>query len=734
MFSLLRSRSFKIKFRYYFIESFKSLLKGLFIFGPTYHLVERTFLWNDLSIFLSRFRDPALDFLNIVLGFSEGWVLIGILTFIYFHWHSRSRRLVINLIAYLLGMMLWIFIFIEDSLYFQENLFFWYRETEQSKEFLLLLLSGVGLMLSLLLFDILLSVIKKYKIILITLNKDYFLAIKDSFLKGTDWIQEKFYIDGVHSSQIIDLPLENLSEVEEIRRLASDDTLFLNFEKNIDLVHKEIEIYNSVKNRRSSLVMCVDGSWGSGKTSIVQIVKNRFLPKNKRFDLENGLTWLTFKPWGFSNKDELVESFLEEMRRILKVNYGINLGSEFDRYIKMITPMFDQNGAIKNFLKSVELISGFNNKTYGELKESISKKLKNLPGTIVILIDDLDRLSYGELMLILKLVKENMDFSGLVFILPFDYSKVSRLIVEERKGVDYYSDYLQKIISSKVAVNAISYKEMKNLFFKVINEEFESRRLEKKLDGQESLLVFEQYVLEFTRDQFRDMLLSKDGPTITEASPLFQFYSELFNYHKSHIRRSYPDLYESILSDPGEGLRLSISRHSSGEISNLDQLIEYLYRPINKVLRANLLETLKGLAQSLSRPGVAWVTEFSSGLEPIISPYTPRGINRKESLESHINNFWANNSGLVSPNRDEVSKIIDELGRNVEEYINKFESSQLNKKDENFVKSWLSKKITPRDTKLFASFLSLAGDVDWSSLDSRKKIVKSYFENNLTNN
>lgn len=91
------------------------------------------------------------------------------------------------------------------------------------------------------------------------------------------------------TSQLIDNPIQSVEEdVLEWKPIADE---FANYVLNLDA--------------SQGLVIGLIGSWGSGKTSFINLAKPKFKSKN--------VPVIGFNPWLFSGTDQLVYRFFSEL-------------------------------------------------------------------------------------------------------------------------------------------------------------------------------------------------------------------------------------------------------------------------------------------------------------------------------------------------------------------------------------------------------------------------------------
>ena len=107
-----------------------------------------------------------------------------------------------------------------------------------------------------------------------------------------------------------------------IKDLGED---YLQQEKFVNRLKSVITDYNS----QDSLTIQLRGEWGSGKSSVLNMLKNSL-----EEDSEKGPLVMYFNPWNFSTKNELIKSFFKELSVIFKENMGDEEFSKLNDYLK----------------------------------------------------------------------------------------------------------------------------------------------------------------------------------------------------------------------------------------------------------------------------------------------------------------------------------------------------------------------------------------------------------------
>lgn len=196
----------------------------------------------------------------------------------------------------------------------------------------------------------------------------------------------------------------------------------------------------------SGFVIGLTGPWGSGKTSVLEMV-----------GAELGETDVTaivrFNPWLFSGTEQLVEHFFAELAGQLEASGSRALGtvakalrgygrvvSAF-RYLPYVGEIARVSSEAAKDAGSA--LSGDKEATAHFRADELRDQLRTLDRPVVILLDDLDRLRKDEIVDVVRLVRLVGDFPNLVYLLAFDRPAVEAALGETRAGG---RDYLEKII------------------------------------------------------------------------------------------------------------------------------------------------------------------------------------------------------------------------------------------------------------------------------------------------
>ena len=193
------------------------------------------------------------------------------------------------------------------------------------------------------------------------------------------------------------------------------------------------QIYASLVSDQfaTELVVAVTGEWGSGKSTI--------LDQLSKFAKGNGVQVFKFVPWMVLNEDALVRSFLEGLASKTAVNK-----KDWRRHFRKLAKYlirFTNNSA--PFMKNV--FDDFLDQTLDEVYENFKETFKKSQAPILVLVDELDRLTDQEIKTVFRMIKAIGDLPNVSYLLAFDKKRISDALSisdSETSGVSY----LEKIV------------------------------------------------------------------------------------------------------------------------------------------------------------------------------------------------------------------------------------------------------------------------------------------------
>jgi KAP family P-loop domain. len=213
---------------------------------------------------------------------------------------------------------------------------------------------------------------------------------------------------------------------------------------------------------RHPFVFGIEGGWGSGKTSFINLVK-AYLEKDPAIRI------LDFNPWMSSSVQQMTTDFFSLMAESTP---EMRLKMKFREYGKALATA-DGTGIVGKVVEGI-----CPSQDLGTILEFINGCIKRQGLRFVVFIDDTDRLDKEELLAILKLVRNTAKFRNTVFVLTYDRYYVDSVLKtyfeDERIGKAYPDKIVNfqfELPSSAKDYYEILKKEINNsIYIKAHNE------------------------------------------------------------------------------------------------------------------------------------------------------------------------------------------------------------------------------------------------------------------------
>lgn len=215
----------------------------------------------------------------------------------------------------------------------------------------------------------------------------------------------------------------------------------------------------------SSLVMALTGPWGTGKTSLLNLIEDSLGP--------DGPLIVRFNPWLFSGTEQLVSNFFDELAsQVVEKSDGKldAVGVRLRQYGELLSPL----KVIPVVGSWIDLAAAGSKAVGGALqtsdpvppslraqRETIAGALREAGKKIVVMVDDIDRLEDDEIRHVMRLVRLVGDFPNLVYLLAFDSRRVASVLARGNQQDGHR--YLEKIVQLMYPVPAIGRTELRGL-------------------------------------------------------------------------------------------------------------------------------------------------------------------------------------------------------------------------------------------------------------------------------
>jgi predicted KAP-like P-loop ATPase len=202
-----------------------------------------------------------------------------------------------------------------------------------------------------------------------------------------------------------------------------------------------VEIASKIKTStfETAFAIGINANWGVGKSTFFNFLK-------KNLEGDNETLMVEFNPWGALDRTYLIQDFFATLGKGIQPYYS-SLAGMLKDYSKKLVDATD-NQVTKTIHFSISGI--FGGSTLNQIKTEIDEALGKLGKKLVIFIDDVDRMDSGEVVEVLKLIRNTADFRNTFFIVAYDRNYVSSSI---KTTNDYKPQlYLEKIFQLEITL------------------------------------------------------------------------------------------------------------------------------------------------------------------------------------------------------------------------------------------------------------------------------------------
>lgn len=309
---------------------------------------------------------------------------------------------------------------------------------------------------------------------------------------------------------------------------------------------------------QDSLVVAIFGQWGSGKTSL----KNLILENLENQDSDSRPTIIEFNPWQFSVRETIAHEFFKNVgaalgessiqkdedrkESLLTYAHALETGapfvdlfrSRFSIASSLLAALFlgislttlsvwaflvssalavlgeflrKSATAAKALASLLEHRSRIDTRTIPRLKRVTAERLSNRSTPLLVVMDDLDRLTADEIQKIFRLIKVHADFPKMVYLLLCQRDVVEKALeTSATKG----REYLEKIVQVGFDIPAIEQQRLESVLFSELD----------RILGAESISK------RFNKRRWANLYLEGLRPYFTSLRGVYRFLST-FRFH-----------------------------------------------------------------------------------------------------------------------------------------------------------------------------------------------------------
>lgn len=297
----------------------------------------------------------------------------------------------------------------------------------------------------------------------------------------------------------------------------------------------------------------VFGRWGTGKSTFMNLLRRRLSIEERREAEESGgFHTVLFQPWQFEEKEEVWKALLlsvirylevvqarratpgsrdaERIRRTL-VELALNVGKlALTKTVQTMTSgAIDLEKVLDAYAKTArdnsQFINTFRDK-FGDLKQEILTAEGGDTGRLFVFVDDLDRCTPENCIMVLEAIKLFFDLPECVFILGIDREVVQRGIeqkYQQNLGI-HGQDYIDKLIQLPFSLPPIRHETFER-FVRTITGDFQfgeeiQALIVRAAEGNPRLAKRLSNCLQLTRTVARRLYDGAGGSLLTQIGTL----------------------------------------------------------------------------------------------------------------------------------------------------------------------------------------------------------------------
>lgn len=360
------------------------------------------------------------------------------------------------------------------------------------------------------------------------------------------------------------------------------------------------------------LVLALYGPWGSGKSTVLSYVQHYL----DRLSEDEQPVVVEFNPWWFSGQENLARAFLGQLQAVLpaKSEKFKQLGDLLADFAEGIGGLIDLTGVSGGAGGLIGKLLGHAKrkpKDVPALKESITAILQKAGKRILVVIDDIDRLTPEETRQLFTVIKALADFPNVVYLLAFD-REVAAQAIEQQSGLPG-DRYLEKIIQvpfelppvDRVALRAALFKRLDEVLGETPEGSFDQSYWTNVYhDGIDPLIQVPRDVVRLTNT------LAVTYPSVRgEVNPVDFIALET-------LRVFLPDLYDVIRTNPDRFSGHSRDDRYEGDRNAAQAFHEQWVSEVPEELRESTRALLERIFPKIGQMGYGpdWLAEWRRNL------------------------------------------------------------------------------------------------------------------------
>lgn len=200
------------------------------------------------------------------------------------------------------------------------------------------------------------------------------------------------------------------------------------------LIDKIEQTFKSKLIKDSAFNILINESYGFGKTSFLKSLK---IEANQQH-----LIQLEFKPWLCESSEQMMQEYFDVVREALS-KYEPSIDSKIKKYVRSLSWVDNE---WTSWLKP------FTAKSIWQANHDLNKVLGRMTHPVIVLIDDVDRLSVSEITTLFSLLRNTADFPNIINIVAAQKSYIENQLLAE--GIETPEIFIKKFFNFEMRLPA----------------------------------------------------------------------------------------------------------------------------------------------------------------------------------------------------------------------------------------------------------------------------------------
>ena len=215
-------------------------------------------------------------------------------------------------------------------------------------------------------------------------------------------------------------------------------------------------------NPHDGLVVAIQGAWGSGKSTVLNFVE-------VVLEDDESTEVVRFNPWWFSGQEALTRNFLIQLALALEKREILD-----SSLVRGVSDFADEltgsPSGLSQLFRALRRTKSRKLKDISKLRSEIQAQLLDKKRPVLVLIDDVDRLTGDEIRQLLGVIKAVADFPYVTYLMAFDRGVVTAALANVQGVGEASGEYLDKIVQVPFELPMPEPEGLRQLLFDALNE------------------------------------------------------------------------------------------------------------------------------------------------------------------------------------------------------------------------------------------------------------------------